>query len=150
MFNDGLYIKFGQGMAASDHVLPPPFFKYLSKLQDKAHSVSYKKIKEVFEDDVGLTLRECFRDFEKEPVAAASIAQVHRATLYDGTKVAVKIQKPNIKKQFKSDMFMHLLVLHVLQRAFDLPLVHFAEPIERNLEKEVDFKIEAENSRIAK
>lgn len=51
MFNDGLYIKFGQGMAASDHVLPPPFFKYLSKLQDKAHSVSYEKIKKVFEED---------------------------------------------------------------------------------------------------
>lgn len=56
MFNDGLYIKLGQGMAASDHVLPPPFFKYLSKLQDKAKSVSFEKIRKVFEEDEGKTI----------------------------------------------------------------------------------------------
>ena len=128
-------------MATSDHVLPPPFFKYLSKLQDKAKSVGYEEIREVFEEDVGKTIGESFRYFEKEPVASASIAQVHRAVLHDGTKVAVKIQKPNIKKQFKLDMFMHLMILRVLEKAFDLPLVHFAKPIEDNLEKEVDFNI---------
>ena len=46
--------------------------------------------------------------------------------MHDGTKVAVKIQKPNIQKQFASDMFMHRMVLHILQYAFDLPLVQFA------------------------
>ena len=63
-FNDGLYIKLGQGMAASDHVLPPPFFKYMSRLQDKAKSVSFNQVKKVFETDVGKTIGECFKYFE--------------------------------------------------------------------------------------
>lgn len=51
--NDGLYVKFGQGMAALDHLLPPPFYKYMSKLQDQAKSVSYDKISKLFEEEVG-------------------------------------------------------------------------------------------------
>ncbi len=47
--NDGLFVKFGQGMASMDHILPPPFYKHLSKLQDDAKSVEFKKIKAVFE-----------------------------------------------------------------------------------------------------
>ena len=74
---------------------------------------------------------------------------MHQAYLKDGTKVAVKIQKPNIKKQFYADMMMHKLVLYVLEYAFELPLVQFAEPIQRNLEKEVNFNIEASNGRLA-
>jgi len=49
LYNDGLYVKFGQGMAASDHVLPPPFFKWMSKLQDKAKSCTYEVVSKVFE-----------------------------------------------------------------------------------------------------
>lgn len=48
--NDGLYVKFGQGIASMDHLLPPPFYKHMSKLQDKAKAVSYDKISKVFED----------------------------------------------------------------------------------------------------
>lgn len=51
--NDGLYVKFGQGIATMDHLLPPPFYKHMSKLQDKAKSVSYDKISKLFQDEVG-------------------------------------------------------------------------------------------------
>lgn len=60
------------------------------------------------------------------PVASASIAQVHKAILHDGTEVAVKIQKPNIRRQFGYDMMMHTLILWVLEKAFDLPMLQFA------------------------
>jgi aarF domain-containing kinase len=50
LYNDGLYVKFGQGIAASDHLLPPPFFKWMSKLQDQAKSCTYDVITKVFED----------------------------------------------------------------------------------------------------
>ena len=58
-----MYVKFGQGMATMDHMLPPPFYKHLSKLQDKAKAASFKKIKKVFEDDVGKSFDEVFEYF---------------------------------------------------------------------------------------
>lgn len=63
------------------------------------------------------------------------MAQVHKAVLKDGRKVAVKIQKPNIKKQFGPDMMMHWLINWVIETAFDLPLMHFVDDIELNLAK---------------
>ena len=71
-----------------------------------------------------------FLEFEKEPIASASLAQVHKAKLKNGTEVAVKIQKPNIRKQFTSDMMMHYLINWVLEKAFDLPLVQFVDDIQ--------------------
>jgi aarF domain-containing kinase len=68
-------------------------------------------------------------------VASASLAQVHKAKLKDGRDVAVKIQKPNIRKQFTSDMMMHYLINWVLEYAFDLPLLQFVDDIEHNLKK---------------
>ena len=62
--NDGLYVKFGQGIATMDHILPPPFYKHLSKLQDKAKAVTYEKISAVFEEDVGKNIKEVFESFE--------------------------------------------------------------------------------------
>ena len=53
ILNDGLYVKFGQGIATMDHLLPPPFYKHMSKLQDKAKSVEYHKIAKLFEEEVG-------------------------------------------------------------------------------------------------
>jgi len=51
--NDGLYVKFGQGIATMDHLLPPPFYKHMSKLQDRAKATSYDKIRQVFKEDLG-------------------------------------------------------------------------------------------------
>lgn len=76
-----------------------------------------------------------FIEFEEEPVASASLAQVHKAKLKNGQEVAVKIQKPNIKKQFASDMMMHYLINWVLEKAFDLPLLQFVDDIQDNLRK---------------
>ena len=64
--------------------------------------------------------------------------------------MAVKIQKPRIKKQFRSDMTMHYLINWVLETAFGLPLIQFVDDIQKNLAKELDFSIEAKNSKIGK
>lgn len=114
ILNDGLYVKFGQGIATMDHLLPPPFYKHMSKLQDKAKAASLERVKEVFQEDLGQPLEEVFSEFQDVPVASASIAQVHKAKLKNGQVVAVKIQKPNIAKQFSSDMFMHYAINWVL------------------------------------
>ena len=68
-------------------------------------------------------------------MASASLAQVHKAKLKSGEEVAVKIQKPSIRPQFGGDMAMHWLINYVLEKAFDLPLLHFVEDIQINLEK---------------
>jgi aarF domain-containing kinase len=74
-------------------------------------------------------------------MASASLAQVHRARLKTGERVAVKIQKPNIRKQFSSDMMMHWLINFVLEKSFDLPLLQFVDDIQASLKKELDFRI---------
>lgn len=67
---------------------------------------------------------------DPNPIAAASIAQVHVGYLKSGEKVAIKVQKPNIKPQFKSDMFMHYLFCAMIERFFDLPILSFADSVE--------------------
>ncbi|CAD8165848.1 unnamed protein product [Paramecium pentaurelia] len=148
--NDGLYVKFGQGIAASEHLLPPPYFKWMSLLQDKAKAVSFKRVRDIFEEEIGKKIEEIFDEFDEIPIASASIAQVHKAKLKNGDIVAVKVQKPNIKKQFGSDMLMHHIICGVLQYAFDMPILQFQESIQSNLQKEIDFRIEYENGEISR
>jgi len=62
--NDGLYVKLGQGMATMDHLLPPPFYKWFSQLQDKAKESPIKKIKKVFQDEVGMSVESAFLEFD--------------------------------------------------------------------------------------
>lgn len=94
---------------------------------------------------------EVFSSFEKEPIASASLAQVHKAILRStGERVAVKIQKPRIRKQFKADMWAHYMINWVLEWQFDMPLLHFVEDIQLNLKKELDFRIEAQNAKQGK
>lgn len=91
-------MKFGQGIAASEHMLPPPYFKWMSLLQDKAKAVSFDRVQTIIKEETGKEINEIFDEFDVNPVASASIAQVHKAKLKNGDIVAVKIQKPNIKK----------------------------------------------------
>jgi aarF domain-containing kinase len=95
----GLYLKVGQAIAMQAAVLPPAFQKKFAKLFDDAPQESYNAILKVFKQEYGgKTPDEVFLpgSFEHKAVASASIAQVHRAKLKDGTPVAIKIQKPQI------------------------------------------------------
>jgi ubiquinone biosynthesis protein len=95
------FIKFGQIMAQRPDVLPRRYTKELQKLEDSVEEFSSEKAREIVDKEIGL---ENFTEFEEEPVAAASIAQVHRATLENGDDVAVKIRRPGIKEQVKTDL----------------------------------------------
>jgi len=108
----------------------------------------------VVEGELGCPLEQVFSHFDAEPIASASIAQVHRAWLKpssntDSTEsipVAVKVQKPNIAVQNSCDLAVYHLMLFVVERSFDLPLEWTYEFTRRQLAAELDFRIEAQNA----
>jgi len=87
-----------------------------------------------------------FEKFEMEPIASASIAQVHRAWLKDGTQVAVKIQKPEIQTQIEFDLACYRLLLYAVEKIFDLPVYWSAQYVSEHVRQETDFINEAKNS----
>jgi len=159
--NEGLYVKFGQAMATMDVVLPEEYKRELHTLHDKAATCSFPEARRVVEAELGKRLEEVFLEFEEQPIASASIAQVHRARLRpsaigeavskesEGLQVAVKIQKPNIPAQNACDLATYKVILNVLEYAFDLPLAWTYDYTRRQLEAELDFRIEASNAQRA-
>lgn len=140
--NEGLYVKFGQALASMAFALPKEYHEPLGELHDKAMTFSLDEVKRIINSEVGdVTLT----DFEDEPVASASIAQVHRAKL-NGKTVAVKIQKPNIAVQAAWDLRLYNMILYVLEFTFDLPLNWTYDYTKSQLLGEVDFRSEAAHS----
>ncbi|MET0286934.1 MAG: AarF/ABC1/UbiB kinase family protein [Polyangiales bacterium] len=110
----GALLKVGQILSSRPDLLPQPFVRELSKLQDAAPPVPVAEIMRTVEAELGLPLEELFAAFESEPLAAASIGQVHRATLHDGREVAVKVQRPRIAELVAIDLELLELFLKAL------------------------------------
>ncbi|CAJ1344095.1 unnamed protein product [Effrenium voratum] len=144
--NEGLYVKFGQAMSTMDVILPDEYKEELKTLHDQAATFDFPQVRRVVEAELGRPLEEVFSDFEEQPVASASIAQVHRATLHEAGQaipVAVKVQKPNIPAQNGWDLTLYKVVLLVMEQAFDLPMVWTYDYTRQQLEDELDFRVEA-------
>jgi len=141
------FVKLGQGLSLHYDLLPDEYVIALQSLQDHVHTYDSEiAIREV-ERAFNAPLSQLFADFDRQPLAAASIAQVHGALLHDGRQVIVKIRRPSIKAQVSQDMHLLkrvvklLLVLVPRLRQFQ-PLT-LIEEIEINLRKELDFRNEA-------
>ncbi|KAJ2450689.1 hypothetical protein GGF42_004428 [Coemansia sp. RSA 2424] len=150
--NGGLFIKFGQSIAVQSSLLPPPFRKELSVLYDNAPSVAVAEIAPVIERCFpGRTIDDIFIDFSPEAVASASVAQVHTARLRSNPSqvVAVKVQKPEIKLQIGWDLFTFRACAHLIEYAFDVPIMWSVDEVELRLREELDFEREAGNSELA-
>lgn len=98
------YVKLGQILSLRDDMLPFEITRELRKLQKKVPPFSFEKVKRTIEADFDLPLNQIFKSFEKEPIASASLAQAHVAYLHDGSKVAVKVQRPGILKLILQDL----------------------------------------------
>jgi len=155
--NEGLYVKFGQAMATMDVILPEEYKRELATLADQAATFDFADVREVVESDLGCCIEDVFSEFDEHPIASASIAQVHRAKLrcsqnehmHADRCVAVKVQKPNIPAQNGCDLLVYRFILHVLEYAFELPLAWTFDYTKRQLDAELDFRIEAQNARRA-
>jgi predicted unusual protein kinase regulating ubiquinone biosynthesis (AarF/ABC1/UbiB family) len=98
------YVKLGQLLSTRPDLLPKQFLDALAGLQDSAASIPFEQVQEIIESELGTRISKAFADFQKNPLASASIGQVHKATLRSGGDVAVKIQRPGIKEDFLKDL----------------------------------------------
>ena len=149
----GAAMKLGQTFSVVDLGLVPEdkraeFQAKLAKLQAGAEPHPFKEIRTVVEQDLGEKLSVSFADFSEQPIAAASIGQVHRATLRDGRDVAVKVQYPGIKEAVRADLQNLGLGLKLLARISPgLDTKEIATEVRERITEELDYELEASNQR---
>jgi ubiquinone biosynthesis protein len=144
------FIKMGQVMSTRPDLFSPGVIAQLRRLQDRLPPFAYGKAKRTIEEDLGKPIAELFAELDERPVAAASVAQVHRARLHDGREVAVKVLRPGVRRQVERDAAIMIFGAKVLALSKQLRLSdpvghtrHFVEAIH----DQTDLTIEAENYR---
>jgi ubiquinone biosynthesis protein len=147
------FIKFGQIMSVRPDLVPNPLIMELRKLQDEVAPVKYDDIRQVVDRNLQRPLSEVFSQFEEEPLAAASLAQVHRAVLSEGgEEVAVKVQRPRIRPVIETDLYILELIAARLHKrlewtqVYDLP--NLVQEVKKGLFRELDFTREARHMKI--
>jgi ubiquinone biosynthesis protein len=144
------FIKLGQMMSTRPDLVGPQMAQEFTRLQDDTLPFDFDTVKIIVEGELGQPLNELFQSFEEKQLAAASIGQVHRAVLKDGTLVAVKVQRPGIQDTVEKDLIiMHHLADLINQkipslRVFNIPQV--VDEFEKSIRKEMDYGQEARNT----
>lgn len=143
------YVKLGQLLSTRPDLLPPHYMKALATLQDDVEAVDYEVIEQIFKEEIGLRISKAFKSFEKEPLASASIGQVHTAVTHSGEMVAVKIQRPGIRKRFIEDLDTLMTLSEkaesISETARSYGVHAVIEELRYVLLKELDYNLEAQN-----
>lgn len=143
------YVKLGQIFSNREDILPPGLLKELEKLQDHVPTLKHFSVHEVVEKELGITSSEYFQSIDPEPLAAASLAQVHRAQLLTGEQVVLKIQRPDIKETIESDILVMKQVAKSLQKYSDkakaLEPMRIVDSFEKSIKEELQFLREVGN-----
>jgi predicted unusual protein kinase regulating ubiquinone biosynthesis (AarF/ABC1/UbiB family) len=146
-----IYIKLGQLIASGEALFPAAYSEEFRRLLDRVPAFSRADVEHIVERDLGKPVRELFASFDDVPMAAASIAQVHGATLPDGREVVVKVQRPGLAALASADLrilrFFAWLVMKVSPLARGSNVGAFVDDFEANLRQELDFRHEAEAMR---
>src|SRR5213080_2642887 len=144
------FVKFGQLLSTRPDVLPPDIIAELRGLQDDVRPFPFSQVEQVIEEDLGLTLDKLFAEFDEQAVAAASIGQVHRATLPNGKQVAVKVQRPGAPRQIEADLSLMYQAAKLAKervRALDFIDAHqLVDEFARSIRHELDYRLEARSA----
>jgi ubiquinone biosynthesis protein len=146
----GMFVKMGQVASTRSDLVSPPVAEELSHLQDHVAPAPPEGVRELLEDELGAPVDEVFAEFDWNPLAAASIGQVHRARLHGGRQVVVKVQRPGIANSVDRDLdVLDELATMVEQRTTwgaDYHVSDLADEFAERLREELDFEIEARNA----
>jgi ubiquinone biosynthesis protein len=144
------FVKFGQLLSTRPDVVPPDIIAELRGLQDDVRPFPFEQAERVIEEELGNSIERLFLEFEREPVAAASIGQVHRAVLPNGRRVAVKVQRPGAPRQIDADLnLMYQAARLVKERVRALDFVDargLVDEFARQIRQELDYRQEARNA----
>lgn len=144
------FVKLGQLLSSRPDLLPEAYIHALSRLQDKVKPFPYEDVERTIVDELGVRVSKAFASFEREPLAAASLGQVHKACLRDGREVVVKVQRPGIRGQIIEE----LTVLEEISSMLELTksgrryqILKIFEEFRKTLIQELDYQREAANMR---
>ncbi len=144
------YVKLGQIASTRPDLLPSEIIDELEKLQDAVPAFSFTEVRSVLQEELGGTLEKIFQHFESEPIAAASIGQVHKAVLKTGRTVAVKIQRPSITIDIQTDLEILYELSNLAERRFhwakSYQLMDMIDEFSKSLRSELDYTNEARNA----
>lgn len=145
------YIKLGQILSTRKDLLDQDTIDELSKLRDNVEKFDTNTAKEIFKEEVGLDIKKVFREFNDEPIGAASIGQVYEAKLKDGSEVIIKIQRPNIEKTINSDIEILKGMINTLNdlnqdKEIEIDLIKIVDEFHTQLLRELDYNFEAINA----
>jgi ubiquinone biosynthesis protein len=144
------FVKFGQLLSTRPDILPPDIITELRGLQDDVRPFPFEQVEQVIEEELDLTLDKLFVHFDERPVAAASIGQVHRATLPNGRLVAVKVQRPGAPRQIEADLALLYQAARLAKervRALDfIDARSLVDEFARSIRHELDYRLEARNA----
>ena len=142
------FIKLGQILSTRADLLSPEYLDALSRLQDNVEPFAYDDVEKTVRDELGVRVSHAFVEFDRLPLAAASLGQVHRAVLRGGREVAVKVQRPGIRDQIEKDLSAFKDIAVVIDRigaAKNVDATRVLEEFKRTLLSELDYREEARN-----
>src|SRR5262245_19791183 len=144
------FVKFGQLLSTRPDIVPPDIIAELRKLQDNVSPFPMADVERVVSEELGLTIERAFLSFDEQPIAAASIGQVHRATLPNDVDVVVKVQRPSAPRQIESDLRLMASAARVVrERVRQLDFLDTGELVDefgRSIRLELDYQQEARNA----
>ena len=145
------FIKLGQLLSTRPDLLPADYIHALSRLQDTIQPVPAERIKQIVQAELRAPIDELFQSFDPRPLATASMAQVHRAVLREGSEVVVKVQRPGVRQRIEIDLEVLREIAQFATRHTSVGsrygLVQIVHELELSLNQELDFRLEAENTR---
>src|SRR6267378_2425429 len=143
------FIKLGQLLSTRADLLPPAYLEALARLQDNVEPFPYEDVERTIREELGVRISHAFAEFDRLPIAAASLGQVHRAVLRSGRQVAVKVQRPDVQERVEKDLDALREIAVIVDRIGGtyrhVDAARLLDEFKRTLMSELDYREEARN-----